>query len=46
MDQRLKNRSVHDRLGKRDVDQTRLIMKKKVIKKNMFGRKANDVQEV
>ena len=25
---------------------TRLIMKKKVMKKNMFGRKANGVQEV
>ena len=32
--------------GKELLTKTRLIMKKKIMKKNMFGTKANGVQEV
>ena len=46
MDRRLKNRSVHNRPKKKLLIKTRLIMKKKAIRENMFGRKANGVQEV
>ena len=45
MDWRLKNRSVHDRLGKRVVDQNWADYEE-VMRKNMFGRKASGVQEV
>ena len=43
MDRYLKNRSVHDRLGKRVVDQN---WAEKIIEWSMFGRKTNGVQEV
>ena len=43
IDRRLKNISVHDRLGKGVVDQNWLIMEKKIMKKNMFSRKGNGV---
>ena len=47
MDWRLKNISVHDRLGKQVfLIKIGLIMEKKIMKKNMFGRKGNCVQEV
>ena len=46
IDQRLRNGSVHNRLGKELLIKTGLIMKKEVMKENMFGRKANGVQEV
>ena len=46
MDWRLKNGSVHNWLGKELLTKTGLIMKKEATKENMFGRKANGVQEV
>ena len=46
MDRHLKNRSVHDRLENELLIKIELIMKKKVMRKNMFGRKANGVQKV
>ena len=44
IDRHLKNESVHDGLENELLIKTRLIMK--VMKKNIFGRKANGVQEV
>ena len=45
MDRRLKNRSVHDRLGKRVVDQNWADYEEEGDRKNMFGRKDNGVQK-
>ena len=45
MDQRLKNRSVHDPLGKQVVDQNWADYEG-VMKRDMFGSKANGAQEV
>ena len=41
MDRHLKNGSVHNRLKKELLIKTGLIMKKKVMRENMFGRKVN-----
>ena len=46
MDRRLKNISAHDRLGKRVVDQNWADHEEESMRNNMFGRKANGVQEV
>ena len=46
MDRRLKNRSVHDRLGKQVVDQSWADYEEEDNEKSMFGRKGNGVQEV
>ena len=46
MDQRLKIEVFMIGLEKELLIKTRLIMKKKVMKENMFSRKANGVQEV
>ena len=46
MDRRLKNKSIHDRLGKRVVDQDWADYEEEATKENIFGRKANGVQEV
>ena len=46
MDRRLKNGSIHNQLEKELSIKIGLIMKKKATRENMFGRKANGVQEV
>ena len=45
MDQRLKNKSVHNRLGKRIVDQDWAHYEEKTMKENMSGKKANGAPE-
>ena len=46
MDRRLKNESVRNRLGKRVVDQDWTDYEEEGTRENIFGRKANGVQEV
>ena len=46
MDRRLKNGSIHSRLGKRVVDQDWADYEEEVTRENIFGRKANGVLEV
>jgi hypothetical protein len=45
MDRCIKNRSVHDQLGKRVVDQN-WVDYEEMMKTSMFGKKDNGVQEV
>jgi hypothetical protein len=45
MDQHIKNKSVHDRLGKRVIDQNWADYEK-IMKMSMFGKKNNGVYEV
>ena len=45
MDRRLKNKNVHNRLEKRVIDQDWADYEE-VTRENIFGRKANGVQEV